>query len=55
MRFAFISEQSASYKVSTLCRVAQVSRAGYYAWHSRRPSAHQLEDERLKPLVATTR
>lgn len=51
MRFAFISAESASHKVSVLCRVAQVSRAGYYAWCSRPPSAHRLEDEQLKPMV----
>ena len=51
MRFAFILAESASHKVSVLCRVAQVSPAGYYAWRSRPPSAHQLEDERLKPMV----
>ena len=51
MRFAFISAESASHKVSVLCRVAQVSRAGYYAWRARPPSAHQLADERLKPMV----
>ena len=51
MRFAFISAENASHPVSVLCRAAHVSRAGYYAWRSRRPSAHQVEDERLKVLV----
>jgi putative transposase len=30
-----------------MCRVLEVSRSGYYSWRSRRPSARQIEDERL--------
>jgi transposase InsO family protein len=34
-----------------LCRVLEVSRSGYYAWRVRKPSARDLEDERLRPKV----
>lgn len=51
MRFAFIKAEKASHEVSLLCRVAQVSRAGFYAWLNRPQSERELEDERLKRLV----
>jgi putative transposase len=37
--------------VSRLCAVLRVSRAGFYAWRSRTPSARQVEDEKLRALV----
>ena len=47
MRFAFIVEK-AELGVTRLCRALAVSRSGYYAWRKRLPSAHQIEDDRLK-------
>ena len=37
--------------MSRLCAVLRVSRAGFYAWRSRTPSARQVEDEKLRALV----
>ena len=34
-----------------MCRSLKVSRAGYYAWIDRPPSAHAAEDERLAVMV----
>ena len=51
MRFAFIDVEKAHYPMRILCRVLRVSRSGYYAWRMRKPSARQLEDERLRPKV----
>ena len=34
-----------------LCRVMRVSKAGYFAWRDRKPSARALEDERLLSLI----
>lgn len=51
MRFAFIDVEKASYPMRILCRVLQVSRSGYYAWRARKPSARNLEDERLRPKI----
>ncbi len=51
MRFAFIDVEKAFYPMRILCRVLRVSRSGYYAWRTRKPSARQLEDERLRPKV----
>lgn len=51
MRFAFVDVEKASYPMRILCRVLEVSRSGYYAWRTRKPSPRDLEDERLRPRV----
>jgi len=45
--YPFIESEKAHHAVSTLCRVLEVSRSGFYAWHARRPSPRQRENERL--------
>ena len=35
MRYRFIEAEKATYPVTMLCRVLQVSRSGFYAWHKR--------------------
>ena len=50
MRFAFIAEK-AELGVTRLCRALDVSRAGFYAWRARPPSAHSSADVRLRVLV----
>ena len=52
MRFAFIAVEKARYPVRMLCRVLDVSRAGFYAWHGRARSAHAQADERLGLEIA---
>ena len=47
MRFAFIEVHVTQFAVTTMCRVLQVSKAGYYAWVHRSPSARATVDERL--------
>jgi putative transposase len=34
-----------------MCRVLELSRSGYYAWRSRRPSARSEEDQRLRAQI----
>ena len=34
-----------------MCRVLELSRSGYYAWRSRRPSARIQEDQRLREQI----
>jgi putative transposase len=51
MRFAFIDAEKTRYPMRILCRVLRVSQSGYYAWRSRKPSARNLNDERLRPKV----
>jgi len=48
MRFAFILVHAFEYHITTMCRVLEVSKAGYYAWVKRSPSARAVED---KPLT----
>ncbi len=50
-RNKFIDVEKAYYPMRILCRALRVSRSGYYAWRNRKPSAHQLEDEQLRPKV----
>ena len=50
MKYAFIESLRGQYAISKMCKWAQVSRAGYYKWRSREPSARdlrKLEAERL--------
>lgn len=39
------------YPVKLMAKVLKVSRSGFYAWLSRKPSERKLSDERLKPLI----
>ncbi len=52
MRYAFIEAEKATYPVRVPCRCLAVSRAGYYGWSGRGPSARSLEDQRLGAAVA---
>jgi putative transposase len=45
--FGFITAKKAEHSISTMCRVLEVSRSGFHAWQSRKPSVRALEDERL--------
>ena len=39
------------FPVRAMCRVFGVSPSGFYAWHSREPSARALEDARLTARI----
>ena len=52
MRFAFIDAHARIWPVRTLCRVLEVSRAGYYAWRVR-PLCDRVKADRV--LTATIR
>jgi hypothetical protein len=47
MIFRLIDQENAHHAVSLLCRVLGVSRAGYYAWMRRPPSARARTDAEL--------
>ncbi|MBK8482183.1 MAG: hypothetical protein IPL40_13610 [Proteobacteria bacterium] len=55
MRFAFIDAEKRRYPLPVLCRVMQVTRGGYYAWHHREPSARRQRDAELLVTRAPTR
>lgn len=51
MRFRFIERHDQQFRVSLMCKVLQVSRAGYYAWCNRRPSAREEANQQLLELL----
>ena len=51
MRFRFIKRHVGQFRVSVMCKVLQVSRAGYYAWCKRGPSARDEANQRLLKLL----
>ena len=52
MRFGFIAAEKATFPVRVLCRMLQVSRAGFYAWQARPPAPRAQADERLGLEIA---
>lgn len=51
MKFALVDAEKANHKIAHICRVLNVSRAGYYAWRERPASQHDREDNKLRLLV----
>ena len=47
MRFRFIEDRRADYPVRVMCRVLEVSPAGYYAWRSRPESSRSIANREL--------
>lgn len=50
-RFRFIDAEKATYPIALLCRVLEVSRAGYYAWARRGRSARAQRDAALTEQI----
>jgi putative transposase len=51
VKFAFIHVEKAKLPTAKLCRALGVSRSGYYAWSHRPPSAHDVADAKLVPII----
>jgi transposase InsO family protein len=51
VKFAFIDAEKAFHRITKLCSLLRVSRAGFYAWCGRPPSSRAVEDARLTILV----
>lgn len=51
MKYRFMNELRHSHPITTLCRVLQVARAGFYQWLHEPDSAHAKEDARLLSLI----
>jgi transposase InsO family protein len=52
MRFAFVRAHAGQFRVAAMCRVLAVSKAGYYAWAGRAPSARARADAALTEAIA---
>ena len=50
-RYRFIEAESSRYPVAQVCRIAQVSRAAYYAWKGTPASARAAEDAALTAKI----
>ena len=51
MKYAWIQEQHAEFSVTSLCRILEVSRSGYYEWLGRPPSVQLDTDQQLEAKV----
>ncbi len=44
-------KQQTEFRIQPMCRALQVSRSGYYDYLRRPPSAHSIEDDKLRPQI----
>ncbi|MGH8572910.1 MAG: IS3 family transposase [Gammaproteobacteria bacterium] len=51
VRYGFMARHRSIWPVRVMCRMLEVSHAGFYDWFGRGPSAHAVENERLVGLI----
>lgn len=51
MKFAFIAKHKSIWPLSLLCSTLSVSRSGFHAWLTRKPSQRALDDERIGAMA----
>jgi transposase InsO family protein len=51
VKFAFIDAEKAIHRITKLCTLLRVSRAGFYAWCGRSPSKREVEDARITVFI----
>jgi putative transposase len=51
VKYAWIQQQQAEFRVSRLCRMLEVSRSGYYEWLGRPPSTQGDVDQQVQEKV----
>lgn len=51
MKYAFVDAHRQRYRVLRMCLALQVSRSGYYAWRSRKPSKRAQENQSLAEQI----
>src|SRR5215208_2524857 len=51
VKYRFINDHREHFAVLRLCRMLQVTRAGFYAWLHKPMSDHAIEDLRLLALI----
>jgi putative transposase len=49
--FGFVLARKAEHSIAMMCRVLDVSRSGYHAWATRRPSSRAVDDARLTERI----
>jgi putative transposase len=50
--FGFVLARKAEHSIKLMCRILEVSRSGYHAWATRRPSARAVADAALGARIA---
>jgi len=51
VKYRFISEHQREFRITTMCRVLRVARAGYYQWLQKPMSDRDIKDQRLLGLI----